>query len=169
MSSFFYYTKCDSSRWLDRALSVSIRKCFLCWGVFPDPRLRDVDPRVLGSPRITQNTTARMHVIESIPHLWLSHLTPYTERHHLLCIHCIRVTSNSVILQPLIVRALLSKVRQCTFATASTTYFTIVFVWIYRVIIHLKHIIAVSIAAEVHMSLDVISAECFRSVTFEPP
>ena len=42
----------------------------------------------------------------------------------------------------------------------------IIFVWIYHVI-HLKRIIAVSIAAQVHMSLDVISAECFRSVTFE--
>ena len=122
-----------------------------------------MDPRVPGSP---QNTTARMHVIESLPHLWLSHLTPYTERYH---IHCIRVTSNCVILQPLIVCALLPKVRQCTFATASITYITIVFVWISRVIIHLKHIIAVSIAAEVHVSLDVISAECFRSVTLEPP
>ena len=56
----------NRSQWLDRALSVSIRKYFPCWGVFPDPRLWDVDPRVLGSLRISQNKTAHVHVITSI-------------------------------------------------------------------------------------------------------
>ena len=36
-------------------------------GAFPDPRLRDVEPRVLGSPCDVEDMTAHMHVIASIP------------------------------------------------------------------------------------------------------